>query len=199
MVSCSTANAQVAVSTYTALLADASSTSVAATQTNPYVLTNSVAVRSILNVSSDSAVPALFNLPLSEAQRGEPINVAVSLCSGPANGIVPSVEANASSQGRAALEETSLVRLYVSIDADDPRPGPNSTSTGDMVYVRGGFAQMRLNEVRSESIQEVWVAIWPPEEARGETGFFEIEVLVNLGSQFTHGPNVMRSQKSTAC
>lgn len=185
ILSCSRAHGQTVASTYTDLPASANSGATVATQGSPYLLTSSVAVRSTLNVSSDGAAPALFNLPLSEANQMYPINIAVSLCTGPANGIVPSVEANSSSPGRAALEESSLVRLYISTDANNPRPGPDSSHTGKMAYARGGSALITLNEDRSELIEEVWVAIWPPEEAWGETGTFEIEVLINLGSQCT--------------
>ncbi|PWN21113.1 hypothetical protein BCV69DRAFT_282610 [Microstroma glucosiphilum] len=180
IVSSSTAHAQ--VSTYTELAADGKASPVVATQIAPYALTSSVAVRSVLNISSDGATPALFTLPLSEVDQGEPINVAVSLCNGPTRGIAPPIAENASSSDRAALEESSLVRVYVSINANNPRPGPDSSDIADMVYARGGLAQIRLNEEGSETIEEVWVAIWPPEEAWGETGAFEIEVLVNPGA-----------------
>lgn len=141
----------------------------------PYVLNNSISVRSTIKITNDTAAaPAFFQLPLlSDEVKQLPIYVAVSLCSGPNEGVVPNISANASSSTRKTLLESSLARVYVSLANSISMPGPPPLDsglddddtvgpTGALAYAWGGFAQLTLNRQGTDNPEAVWVGVWPP-------------------------------------
>ncbi|CAO1635416.1 unnamed protein product [Jaminaea pallidilutea] len=155
----------------------------------PVPLNNSIAVRSTLSISNASDAPNFFFMALGSNQTNLPIYVALSVCSGPEYGIIPSIEANASDSDRKNRIESAQVRLYASNVASKSRPGPSDderpdsdSGEGDMAYARGGFAQMTLNEDGDDQVEGLWLGIWPPQWNWDVQGTFTYQVVASVGT-----------------
>lgn len=175
----STTSTALGTKTTSASLVDATST--------PYTLNNSVAIRSTISISNDTNAPAFFTLPLTGDQQTQDIYVALSLCNGPAQGVVPNINVNTSSALRDRFLESSQARLYVSLTGDNPKPGPNSQPNsgkkeGNTEYASGGWAEMAfMAQDRDDATENVYVGVWPPEWSWGVTGNFTIQLVVSTG------------------
>lgn len=177
--------------TSTALPDSTSTASLVLASSTPYVLNDSVSVRSTISISNDSDAAAFFQLPLSEEAKQQPIHVAVSLCSGPNDGVRPDISRNASSSTRRSLLESSLARVYVSLVNSTSKPGPPPVGQGDdddtvptpgaLAYAWGGFAQLSLNTGGTDNPESVWVGVWPPRFNWGVTGDFTVQIVVSAG------------------
>lgn len=174
----STTSTALGTSTTSAAIVDATST--------PYTLRNAIAVRSTVSISNDSTAPAFFHLPLVGDEGSEEIFVALSLCDGPADGIVPSIPANASSSTRNRLLETAQPRMYVSLVEENQRPGPGAVpddtkKQGDVQFASGGWAELRFppRDADDDPVAGVWVGVWPPEWSWDVVGTFTIQVVVS--------------------
>lgn len=173
----------------------------AATST-PVILVESVPVQATLDV--DSTVPAQFFLAAPFKNTANSLFISASLCSGPAippfNITDPDVlEALELSSYDASL--TTLVRMYVSTDQTNKRPGPNDLSgKPDVQYLLGGFA-------RDENIDRepdgAWITIWPPAETRNVTGTWNFTLTAStegapLSLQSQSGITFADSDRNTA-
>ncbi|CAO1615946.1 unnamed protein product [Parajaminaea phylloscopi] len=146
----------------------------------PYTLNNSVAVRSTISISNATNAPAFFHLSVPQNESQVPVHIAVSLCTGPLDGIQPTFEANASSSYRRRLLQTAQTRVYVSLDNEYQTPGTGDNPDRDsdaVAYAYGGFAQIALNEDQKRELDDVWIGVWPPQWNWGVTGTFTIEVV----------------------
>ncbi|CAO1632033.1 unnamed protein product [Sympodiomycopsis kandeliae] len=174
-----------ATSTTSTALPSSTRVSIVDASATPYVLTRAVPVRASLAISNDSNAPAFFSLPLTGEQQIEPIFVALSLCDGPQDGIVPSIASNASNTARMQLSQSAQVRLYVSLIDEITRPGPDDvpdkgSQEGDMKYTHGGWAEMSFSD-QDDPVRLISVGVWPPEMGWGVTGNFTVQLVVSTG------------------
>lgn len=177
-------------STSAALTSTTTSASLVDATATPYTLNNSVSVRSTISISNDTNAPAFFYLPVAQNETELPIHVALSLCSGPDNGVQASLDVNASSSTRRRYLQSAQARLFVSLSNSNTKPGPpESTPDGmqppsGMAYAHGGFAKLLLNEDGDDQPQGAWIGVWPPEWGWGETGqSFQIQIVASTGTE----------------
>lgn len=75
--------------------------------------------------------------------------------------------------------------MYVALSDANTMPGPDlvpSGSGGDMTYAAGGYASLDFNTDGSDTIQNVYVSVYPPEKSWDTTGSFNIQVVVSSGA-----------------
>ncbi|WFD18211.1 stretch-activated cation channel mid1 [Malassezia caprae] len=154
---------------------------VPATDAQPYVLNDSVTVRSYLQVGPGAPEPLFYTFNTS---AGRPVWVSMSLCCGPG---IPAYNTSNSTLldemdvSAKDLREKTLVGLFVSDSAEEPRPGPDSKLHSDHIgYAQGGWTQVSLPKGVDHG---VWIGIWPPNDPRGQQGRYEVQLTAStLGS-----------------
>jgi hypothetical protein len=76
--------------------------------------------------------------------------------------------------------KSTQVRFYVSDTIDNVNPGPdglprdgNDATAGGVGYTFGGYSFV---EFRSGTRDGVWIGVWPPEDMRGQSGTYSMQV-----------------------
>ncbi|SHO76181.1 Similar to S.cerevisiae protein MID1 (N-glycosylated integral membrane protein of the ER and plasma membrane) [Malassezia sympodialis ATCC 42132] len=162
------------VSANTGIAPPLTGSAVPATDGQPYMLKDSVTVRSYLQVGPGAPAPLYYTFARG---AGQPVWVSMSLCNGP--GIPAYNTSNATllddmDTSAKDLRESTLVGLFVSDRADAQRPGPRSGLSADHVgYAQGGWTQVALQK---GAAQDVWIGIWPPRDPRGAQGRYEVQL-----------------------
>ncbi|WFD25369.1 stretch-activated cation channel mid1 [Malassezia nana] len=162
------------VSANTGLAPQATGSAVAATDAKPFALNDSVTVRSLLSFGSNESEPLFFTF---NTTAGQPVWVSLSLCNGPG---IPAYNTSNSTlldekdKNSKDLRESTLVGLFVSDDASEPRPGPDSGLRASQVgYAQGGWTQVALDK---GSQHGVWIGVWPPSDPRDVQGQYEVQL-----------------------
>ncbi|WFD21678.1 stretch-activated cation channel mid1 [Malassezia equina] len=169
------------VSANTGLAPQASGMPVPAKDTQPYLLQDSITVRSYLQVGPGAPAPLYYTF---NSSAGKPVWVSMSLCSGP--GIPPYNTSNSTllddmNMSAKELRQSTLVGLFVSDQADTQRPGPASNLHSDHIgYAQGGWTQVSLPKGAQ---QGAWIGVWPPSDPRNLHGQYEVQLTAStLGS-----------------
>lgn len=143
-------------------------------------LTDSTLTRTQLDVGS--SVGATFHL---DTTSDEPVYISISLCSGPE---IPAYDASnknlqlSMGMSSAELRRATLFRLYVSDDPLNMSPGPDNLpdEKANVVYAIGGWAGVTLDQAPLGA----WIAVWPPEDVRGVSGTYEVQVGASSTGEF---------------
>lgn len=141
----------------------------------PVALNDSVAVRTNIDLAQKKGAFFTFN-----ATRDTPITLSLSLCIGP--DIPPYNTSNKTLMDELDMKpqearKATLVGLYLSDEASEPEPGPNSDLPDSHVaHAQGGWASIHLKDGAKNGI---WIGVWPPADIRGVTGLFTVQVIAS--------------------
>lgn len=138
----------------------------------PYVLHDSLMVRSDLPIKSGSGLFFTFN-----TTANKPIYISLSLCDGPR---IPAYNTSNSTllddlhMNENEARQATLVSMYVSDKWSIPRPGPESDLSQSMIgFAQGGWTEVMLAK---GSKNGVWIGVYPPRDARGMDGTYRFQL-----------------------
>ncbi|WFD41981.1 stretch-activated cation channel mid1 [Malassezia psittaci] len=167
------------VSASTGIASETSGVPVVNAESTPYVLQDSVMVRTDLGMNQTNGLFFMFN-----TTADTPIYVSLSLCDGPripayntSNSTLLSELGLNANQAR----QVTLVSMFVSPKWSIPRPGPDSgLSSSYLGYAQGGWAQVHLPKGSTDGI---WIGIYPPLDPRGLDGIYRVQLSASTKAQ----------------
>lgn len=141
----------------------------------PYVLNDTVLVRSDLNLSDTSGLHFEFTHSLET-----PVHVSLSLCGGPS---IPAYNTSNTTllaqlgMNAAQARQATLVSMLVAHRTAQSSPGPHSNlPAAKTAYAQGGWAEIAVPKGKSDGL---WISVYPPLDTRGLSGAFRTEIVAS--------------------
>lgn len=125
-----------------------------------------------------------------KAAEHVPMYISMSLCSGPEIPAYNTSNQTLLDQLDMKAEEArtaTLVSLYVSDSAKKREPGPRSSLSSDHLgHAQGGWTQVTLPKGSKDGI---WIGIWPPQDPRGRSGKYRVQLGVSTKARLEYVAN----------